>query len=72
MVNVDSIAALLPAGFANLIGAFLDSPYYIDIQPYKNSGFVGFQNQTKEIYNRYNVSALIPQECSDAYPNADD
>ena len=68
MVNVDLLPAILPGGVLSLVGAFLDSPYYVDIMPYSNSGFVGFQNQTKEIYNRYNVGGVISDECHQAYP----
>jgi hypothetical protein len=65
MNNVDSLVNLLPSG-ATTLGAFLDSPYTIDIAPY-NYGFVGFQNETMEIYNRYNVTAIIPADCAAVY-----
>jgi hypothetical protein len=66
MNNVDFLAPIVQTVGATVIGAFLDSPYTIDIVPY-NPDFVGFQNQTKEIYNRYNVQAIIPSDCASVY-----
>lgn len=68
MNNVDFLSEYLPDG-VTILGAILDSPYYIDVQPYDET-FVGFQNQTKEIYNRYNVGAIIPDDCAEKYPNS--
>lgn len=67
MNNVDYLVQhSLPAG-ATVLGAFLDSPYTIDIVPY-DSGFAGFQYETKEIYARYNVTAIVPDDCAAMYP----
>lgn len=66
MNNIDFLVSQLPPQ-TQTIGAVLDSPYYIDITPYDPT-FEGLQYQTQEIYNRYNVSAVIPKECSDMYP----
>lgn len=68
MNNVDFLSSTLPSG-ALVRGVLLDSPYYIDIEPFSSS-FEGFQNQTMEIYNRYNVSAVIPSDCSAVYSAA--
>lgn len=65
MNNVDFLSDYLPIN-ATVLGVFLDSPYYIDIEPYTAS-FVGFQNETIEIYNRYNVGAVIPEACAQRY-----
>lgn len=45
MNNIDSLLSLLPAE-AHVIGAFLDSPYYIEVDPY-TTNFVGFKNQVE-------------------------
>lgn len=65
MNNVDFLSPYLPVGVTAL-GAFLDSAYTIDIEPY-DPNFVGFRNETQEIYNRYNVSAIIPADCAAVY-----
>lgn len=44
----------------------LDSPYYLDLEPV-GGGFIGFANAHKEIYNRYNVAAVIPSGCQLLY-----
>ena len=69
MNNVDFLPAYLPDG-ATVDGAFLDSSFTLDYEPYSNS-FVGFRNETQEIFNRYNVSAIIPADCAAAYPGDD-
>lgn len=68
MNNVDFLQSYLPEGCL-VLGAILDSPYYIDVEPYA-ANFVGFQNQTMEIFNRYNVDAIIPNDCAEAYPKS--
>jgi hypothetical protein len=66
MNNVDFIRNLLPTG-TTVIGVHLDSPYYIDIDPYTND-YVGFVKETQEIYRRYNVDNIIPSACAAMYP----
>ena len=66
MNNIDFISSFLPHTMT-IIGVFLDSPYTIDITPYSDE-FVGFRNETEEIYKYYNVSAIIPEACADEYP----
>jgi hypothetical protein len=51
----------LPIG--SEVTLFLDSPYYIDIQPY-SSAFEGFYYQEQQKYRYYNTTAIIPKLCS--------
>lgn len=67
MNNVDFLVSYLPSG-ATVIGAVLDSPFYMDLVSY-DPEFVGFPYQTIEIYNRYNVDAIIPDDCAATYTN---
>jgi O-palmitoleoyl-L-serine hydrolase len=73
MNNVDFLSSYLPNGSTDtLLGAFLDSPYYIDIEPFPSSssaGYEGLPYETQQIYQRYNVSAIIPRACEEKYPN---
>lgn len=66
MNNVDFLVDLLP-NMATVHGAFLDSCFTIDIDPY-DPAFVGFRYETQEIFLRYNVTAIIPDDCATAYP----
>jgi hypothetical protein len=66
MVHSDElIPAYVPAG-ATVI-AYLDSPYYLDIQPY-SSAFQGFQYQEQQKYKYYNTLAILSDDCIAAYP----
>lgn len=47
----------------NSVG-FLDSPYYLDLEPY-NSSFVGFPTMAKEAYANFNIT--IDDQCRQAY-----
>ncbi len=67
MNNADFLSHYLPG--SSILGAVLDSPYYLDQAPYDET-FVGFPNQTMEIYNRYNVAAIIPADCAAVYTDA--
>lgn len=69
MNNVDFLSSYLPTG-AQIVGAFLDSPYYIDVEPYSSS-FIGFGNETKEIFDHFNVTGVIPTDCAATYPGDD-
>jgi O-palmitoleoyl-L-serine hydrolase len=66
MNNVDFLSSYLPTN-STLLGAFLDSPYYIDIEPYVST-FEGFPYETQQIYELYNVAAVIPPDCAKTYP----
>ena len=68
MVHLDSLvgSGLLPSA-ANVIG-FLDSPYYLDIDPY-SSDFQGFAYQEQQKFLLYNTTAIIDDDCATAYPN---
>lgn len=65
MNNVDFLLQYLPKG-AKVDGAFLDSAYTVDVEPFSPT-FVGFRNETQEIFNRYNTSAVIPEDCAATY-----
>jgi hypothetical protein len=66
MVHSDElIPAYVPAG-ATVI-AYLDSPYYLDIEPY-SSAFQGFQYQEQQKYKYYNTQAILSADCIAAYP----
>jgi hypothetical protein len=68
MMNlVDMLHADLPAD-SIIIGAFLDSAYWVDV-PSANNGYIGSLNEQKEIYLHFNVSSVIPSSCLTAYPN---
>ena len=67
MMNiVDFLYPLLPEE-TKIVGAFLDSPYYIDVDPYHTVDYIGFRNETIETYLHYNVSAVIPAACAENY-----
>eukprot|EP01038_Epipyxis_sp_PR26KG_P009865 gene9865-13272_t len=54
----------LPSG-ARVVG-FLDSPYYIDINPYP-AGIKGFQYQEQQKYLYYNTSRVLSSSCLTDY-----
>jgi len=67
MSNVDFFASHLPKD-SEVLGVYLDSPYYIDVPPNIGSDYIGFRNETEIIFERYNVAAVIPSDCQAAYP----
>lgn len=66
MNNVDYIVDMLPSGCK--ARAYLDSPFYIDYPTYSPGTIISLMDETKEVYARYNVSAVIPPECAARYP----
>lgn len=56
---------------ANLHFSGLCSPYWIDLVPDRASGdtFIGFSEQTKEIYVLANISGRASPECAAMYPS---
>lgn len=50
----------------------LDRPYWIDIVPDRASGdsFIGFAQQTKEIFELANISGRASDECASTYASA--
>ncbi len=49
-----------------LVMGLLDSPYYLDIEPYSDS-FKGFSYQEEQKYLYYNTTGIITDDCSAAY-----
>ena len=48
---------------------FLDSPYYIDIQPYTPT-YRGFQYEEQQKYKYMNTKNIISKECAERYPSS--
>ena len=47
----------------------MDSPYYIDIQPYTPS-YKGFQHEEEQKYKYMNTRNIISEECAARYPSS--
>ena len=67
MVHLDALVAspMWPAT-AEVIG-FLDSPYYLDIEPYSED-FQGFAYQEQQKYLLFNTTGIIDADCAAVYP----
>jgi hypothetical protein len=50
---------------AKIIG-FLDSPYYLDIEPYSDK-FPGFPYEEQQKFSLYNTTEIISPECAEKY-----
>ena len=63
MTNVDILVenSIFPSNAAVI--AILDSPYYLDVQPY-NADFEGFQYQEQQKYELFNTTGIIPADCA--------
>ena len=48
---------------------FLDSPYYIDIQPYTPT-YRGFQYEEQQKYKYMNTKNIISKECAERYTSS--
>lgn len=72
MTNAESLfrssAAWLPRGSSAAL--FLDSPYYIDIQPY-SPAFVGFAYEEQSKFSVMQTQQALSRSCATAYPHAD-
>lgn len=66
MNNVDFLHAYLPPESV-ILGAFLDSPLWINV-PTVN-GYIGTDMEMSKIVQYFNVSAIIPRDCANAYSN---
>jgi hypothetical protein len=65
MTHLNSITQQMFPPYALLV-ALLDSPYYLDIEPYSTS-FQGFDYQEKQKYLYYNTTGIISKECGETY-----
>lgn len=72
MANAESLfrssAAWLPRGSSAAL--FLDSPYYIDIQPF-TPAFVGFAYEEQSKFSVMQTQQALSRSCAKAYPQAD-
>lgn len=57
LVWLDAVAKSVPTT-VSVVG-FLDSPYYLDLQPYASSTFVGFPTLTNLSWTNFNASATV-------------
>lgn len=65
---LDTVADSVPAT-VSVVG-FLDSPYYLDLQPYASDTFVGFPTLTSLAWTNFNVSSTVEAgtaACTDVY-----
>lgn len=69
MTHLDTITQDMFPPSALLV-ALLDSPYYLDIEPYSAS-FEGFDYQEQQKYLLYNTTGIVSAECEAAYPGED-
>ncbi|CAE7536541.1 Notum [Symbiodinium pilosum] len=67
MVNLDYVPEIVGPAAANIqVIGFLDSPFWLDLPPYPGSGFIGFNNSCKQVYDMANVSRL-GRDCTAQY-----
>lgn len=66
MTNIDPVVEMgfFPANA--MVIAYLDSPYYLDVQPY-SADFLGFQYQEQQKYSLFNTTGIISADCAAAF-----
>lgn len=67
MTQIDKLVSTKVPTSATVVG-LLDSPYYLDIQPYSEDS-KGFQHQEQQKYALYNTLRVISDDCAAAYPD---
>lgn len=67
MTLVDQLVSTVLPPTATAV-ALLDSPYYLDIQPYSAQS-KGFQYQEQQKYALFNTTGILSDECVAAYPS---
>lgn len=65
MVWEERLKSLLPKSLPRLL--YLDSPLWVDMEPYDPWAFAGFQVQTQMVLQLANASRVLSKGCARAY-----
>lgn len=65
MVWEERLKSLLPTSLPRLL--YLDSPLWLDMEPYDPWAFAGFQVQTQMVLQLANATRMLSKGCARAY-----